>query len=97
MNKIKHYGWKVSPYSAKTRSYLQHIGVDFDDIEPSAFYLYRRIRPAVGRIIMPTVELTNGSWLQDSSVIVDYFENTPSTPSVQPKGSVQRLETKISK
>jgi glutathione S-transferase len=91
VNAIQHYGWKVSPYSAKTRSYLQYIGIHFEDIEPSAFLLYRKVQPAVGRIVMPTVRLTNGEWLQDSSVIIDHFENISSTPSIHPSGSTQRL------
>ena len=91
VNTIQHYGWKVSPYSAKTRSYLQYIGIQFDDIEPSAFLLYRKIQPAVGRVIMPTVRLASGDWLQDSSVIIDHFEDISSTPSIHPSGSIQRL------
>jgi glutathione S-transferase len=92
---IEHYGWQVSPYSAKTRSYLRYTGLDFRDTEPSAVTLYRRIQAAVGRIIMPTVRLKDGRWLQDSSVIIDHFESMESTPSVQPPGPTQRFASAL--
>jgi len=86
-----HFGWQVSPYSAKTRAYLQHSTVPFKDVEPGAWTLWRTIQPAVGRIIMPTVRLPNGSWLQDSSRILDHFEGQPGFPPLYPPGPRQRL------
>jgi glutathione S-transferase len=92
---IEHYGWQVSPYSAKTRSYLEYIDADFKDVEPDVFTMYRRIQKAVGRIIMPTVRLPGGIWLQDSSAIIDHFEALPDTTSVQPTGPTQRLASAL--
>jgi glutathione S-transferase len=85
----------VSPYSAKTRSYLRYSGVVFTDIEPGAITLYRRIQPAVGRMIMPTVLLPDGSWLQDSSAIIDHFEAREDTPSIVPPGPTQRVASAL--
>lgn len=67
-------GWLVSPYSAKVRSYLRYKQVDFEDRTPSARRLYMEVGKAVGRVVMPTVELADGTWLQDSSDIIDHFE-----------------------
>ncbi len=86
-----HFGWAVSPYSAKTRSYLKYIHHDFDDREPSVFTLAVSIKKAVGRPIMPTVRLTDGRWLQDSSVIIDHYEGTGEYPSVHPPGRLQKF------
>ena len=86
-----HYGWLVSPYSAKTRSYLRYAGVAHTDTAPTAWTLYRKIQPAVGRIIMPTVQLADGTWLQDSSAIIDHFEAQPDTPTVIPQGPTQAV------
>jgi glutathione S-transferase len=83
---ITHYGWLVSPYSAKTRSYLRYKQIDFVDKAPTAFVLYRTIQKAVGRMIMPTVQLADGSWLQDSSDIIDAFEQRKPEPAVKPTG-----------
>jgi glutathione S-transferase len=90
-----HYGWLVSPYSAKTRSYLRFNGEEFEDIEPGAWRLQGRIAKAVGRIIMPTVELPDGTWLQDSSVIIDHFAGAPGALSIAPEGPTQRFASRL--
>ena len=79
-----HYGWKVSPYSAKTRSYLKHIGATVLDVEPSVLKLMRQIRPAVGAAVMPTIQKSDGSWLRDSSLIIDHYESLR-TESITPE------------
>ncbi len=90
-----HYGWLVSPYSAKTRSYLRYTGVTHTDTAPTAWTLYRKIQPAVGRMIMPTVQLPDGTWLQDSSAIIDHFEAQADTPSVTPEGPTQAVASAL--
>ena len=50
---LHHFGWLVSPYSAKTRAYLEFKGIPFEDHVPSARRLYTEIRPAVGRVLTP--------------------------------------------
>ena len=91
----KHYGWLVSPYSAKTRSYMRFRNEDFEDVVPGAWTLQTRIAKAVGRIIMPTVELSDGTWLQDSSVIIDYFTGLPGATSITPSSSTQRFASSL--
>ena len=73
--RLIHRGWQVSPYTAKTRAYLSYKRLPFTDVEPSLFSLYTTVRKNVGQVIMPTVELQSGKWLQDSSAIIDHFEN----------------------
>ncbi len=90
-----HFGWLVSPYSAKTRAYLRHSGMPFRDMEPSAWTLWRTIQPAVGRVIMPTVRLPDGTWLQDSSRILDHFAAQPEAPPLYPPGPRQRLASAL--
>ena len=91
MNVPVHHSWLVSPYSAKTRSYLRYKGIPFEDRAPSARQLNGRIKKAVGRAIMPTVELPDGTWLQDSSLIIDHFEAAHPEPGIVPPGPTQRL------
>jgi glutathione S-transferase len=90
-----HYGWLVSPYSAKTRSYLKHRGLDVRDVEPSVFQMMGTIQRSVGRVIMPTVHLADGTWLQDSSVIIDHFEAAAPEPTILPPGPTQRLAASL--
>ena len=92
---IRHYGWPSSPFSAKTRAYLKSVGVDFQDIQPHVLTLYRRIQPAIGYVMMPTVELSDGTFLQDSSRIIDHFEALPSTPTIVPVAPKQRLASAL--
>lgn len=88
---IQHFGWPVSPYSAKTRAYLRFKGLRFEDRRPHALQLFTTIRRAVGRAVMPTVRRPDGTWLQDSSEIIDALEATHPEPSVTPAGPTQRV------
>ncbi|MGB1016582.1 MAG: glutathione S-transferase family protein, partial [Nannocystaceae bacterium] len=87
----QHFGWPVSPYSAKTRAYLRWKQIPFTDVEVGALRLFTRIRKAVGRAVMPTVLRPDGTWLQDSSEIIDTFEREFPTPSILPTGPRQRI------
>ena len=93
--RIQHYGWPVSPYSAKTRAYLKFKGADFDDVEPTAGKLIWSIRRAVGRPVMPTILMPDGGWLQDSSEIIDTFEDRLTGPKVTPETPRQRLASAL--
>jgi len=53
--------------------------------------LYCKVQKSVGRMIMPTVELPDGTWLQDTSDIIDEFERQYPERSVVPGGPTQRV------
>lgn len=89
--RLQHYGWDASPYSAKTRSYLRFKGIAHDDVHPSGWMLNRTIGKAVGRMVMPTVLLPDGTWLQDTSEIIDTLDAAHPSPSIVPPGPRQRL------
>jgi glutathione S-transferase len=93
--RIQHYGWLVSPYSAKTRTYLRFKQIPFDDHVPSIVRLRGTIRKAVGQMIMPTVQLADGTWLQDSSDIIDTLEAMHPDPCTVPSGATQRLASSL--
>jgi len=88
---LRLHSWRVSPYSAKVRSYLRWKGVPFEDVAPSVRVLASTIRSAVGKAIMPTVLLDDGTWLQDSSEIIDTLETRLPGVSITPPGDRQRL------
>ncbi len=88
---FQHYGWPVSPYSAKTRSYLRFKRIPFEDKVPSARQLGTTIRRAVGKPIMPTVLRPDGTWMQDTSEIIDFLEKEFPEPALTPRGPTQRL------
>ena len=81
------YGWDVSPYTAKVRSYLQHKNIPFKTIAPNILDLKRKIEPNVGKMVMPVIACHQGEMVQDSTVIIENLEKkypdnsvTPSTP-----------------
>lgn len=89
-SRIRHYGWPVSPYTTKTRAYLHFKQIPFVDIIPSMLTLRFRIQKNVGAAIMPTLQLENGNWVQDSSDIIDTLEAIHPTPSIHPDGFKQK-------
>ncbi|MCO4744775.1 MAG: glutathione S-transferase family protein [Proteobacteria bacterium] len=82
-------GWPVSPYTAKTRAYLRFCELEFTERQPTAFGLYFRVQKKVGKMVMPTLELDDGRWLQDTSDIADFFENRD--PKVTPEAPLNRF------
>ncbi|MDG1478234.1 MAG: glutathione S-transferase [Myxococcota bacterium] len=88
---MKLYGWPVSPYTQKVKSYLLTRRIPFEDVVPTGAMLRRTIQGAVGRVIMPTVQHDGGGWLQDSSVIIDWMEAHHPGDSISPPGPRQRL------
>ena len=93
--KLRHNGWINSPFSTKTRAYLRFKGIDFEETDPSFLALGGRIRRSVGRMIVPTVEMPDGTWLQDTSDIIDSLEVRYPEPSVVPLGPTQRLASAL--
>lgn len=93
---LLHYGWDVSPYSAKTRTYLRFKRViPWKDVHPSALQLTGKIQKAVGQMIMPTIERPDGRWMQDTSEIIDTLEAEHPQPSIVPAGPTQRLASAL--
>ncbi len=93
-----HYGWDVSPYSAKTRTYLRYKGIPHDDRHPNAWMLMRTIAKAVGKPVMPTIHEPGpggGAWMQDTSDIIDALEARHPEPSIHPPGPTQRLASHL--
>lgn len=87
---IKLYGWKVSPYTAKIRSYLSYKNIPFSDNIPSFFKLNGKIKKDTGQIIMPVV-YQNDHAIQDSSVIMDTFEAQYPEHSIYPNNDTQHF------
>jgi len=90
-DRYRHYGWPISPYSAKTRAYLTYKGLPFDDVVVSLFVLNVTVRRIVRREILPTVKCPDGTWLQDTSVIIDTLDARHPEPGTVPPGPTQRV------
>ena len=94
-DKIELYGWEVSPYTAKVYIYLKQKGIPFRTVRPGIYTLYRKIQPAVGKAIMPVVYINGKNPIQDSTVIIDYFERqSPHNPLI-PQSPKQRIAAQL--
>lgn len=67
-------GWPVSPYTEKTLSYCKYANVNVSTKVSTALDLYFTVRRQIGRVVMPTLTLDDGRWLQDSTEIIEHFE-----------------------
>ncbi|MDB4030458.1 glutathione binding-like protein [Planktomarina temperata] len=70
------YGGKLSLYTARVRSYLRHQRIAFTERASGSDRAFKVIYPAIGRRIIPVVELADGTLLQDGSLIIDHFETS---------------------
>ena len=85
------YGWPSSPYTEKVVRYARFHRLPHRLIAPTAWLLRRKITKAVGRLIMPTLEISRGRWIQDSSEIIDYFAAQLPHDVASPSSPQQRL------
>ena len=90
MEPIILYGAPHSLYTGKTRSYLRKQGISY--VERAADPRFRtEIVPAIGRGIIPVIELPDGTLVQDTADIMDHFERAGSALTAYPSGPRQRV------
>lgn len=87
----KFYGGPLSLYSGKARAYLDWKGVDYEEILSTTEVYKTIIIPKVGRPVIPVMETEDGQTLQDTTLIIDHFEEKLGGPSVYPNTPKQRL------
>jgi len=90
-SQYKHYGWQVSYYSGKTRSYLRYKQIPFVDIEPTMRQMQGELKRRVGFTVIPVVVTPEDETLQDTSAIIDWFESKYPENSVYPSSPKQHL------
>ncbi|WP_432201400.1 glutathione S-transferase family protein [Erythrobacter sp. W53] len=85
------YAAPLSLYSGKARAYLDWKGVDYRE-QLSTPDIYRDIIvPNVGRPVIPVMQQSDGTILQDTTLIIDHYEASASGPSVYPATPRQKL------
>lgn len=79
-------------YSGKARAYLGKQGIAFSEVMPGDPAFSARIVPKTKRGIVPVIELGDGTVIQDTVDIIDYFEGQPTSSfSVYPTTPRQRI------
>ena len=90
------FGTPASLYTAKARSYLIKQRIDFENMAAGAPYFRDVILPKVGRWIIPVLECPDGTLVQDSSEIIEYFDAQGNTRyQTYPSTAVHRLIGRI--
>lgn len=69
------YGMPGSLYTAKVRAYLRKQRITFEERAVGHPRFRSEVLPQIGRWIIPVVQLPDSTLLQDSTVIIDYFES----------------------
>ncbi len=85
------YAWRLSWYSAKARSYLQHKGILFVEKKPSLYTLRHTIARRCGDGAVPVLVTPEGEWIQNSLTIIEQMELRFGGQPVLPASPVQRF------
>jgi glutathione S-transferase len=91
------FSWEHSYFSGKVRAYLRYkhrhgaLGAGYEDILATPELIQGLLTPRSGSGAVPQLEAPDGSWIQDSSEIIDFCEAAhPQTPVV-PASPIQRV------
>jgi glutathione S-transferase len=78
------HGTTASYYTGKLEAYLRAKGIAYR-LEPFSRATMRRCARHTGVVQVPQVECADGSWLVDSTLIIEYFERVRPEPAVTPR------------
>jgi glutathione S-transferase len=78
------YGTTASYYTGKLEAYLRAKGIAYR-LEPFSQSNMRRCARYTGVVQVPQVECPDGSWLVDSTLIIEYLERVHPEPAVTPR------------
>ena len=89
------FAWDFSYFSAKARAYCRfkefHGAFTFEEVLAPQEIIQGYLIPATGSNVVPQVEAADGSWLQDTSEIIDVLESRHPMAPVIPATPCQRL------
>jgi len=85
------YGGKISYFTGKARAYMLWKGVPFEERVASREVYRDIIVPRVGWPVIPVVVTPEDETWQDTTDIIDRFEERLGGPSVYPDGTRQKL------
>jgi len=87
MNKITLYGFAISLYTGRARSYLIKAGLPHSEIPATSAHFFQNVLPVAGpRTSYPTIETEEGEVIRDGAAIIEHYEAKsgrqflPSTP-----------------
>src|SRR5262245_50604207 len=78
------YGTTASYYTGKLEAFLRAKGIAYR-LEPFSQANMRRCAQHTGVVQVPQVECPDGSWLVDTTLIIEYYERVCPIPAVTPR------------
>lgn len=91
MDPVILYGAPHSLYTGKTRAYLRKQGIRYVERVTADPRFRSEVVPVIGRGIIPVVVLPDGTVVQDTVEILDWFERAGVPNSAYPPGARQRV------
>lgn len=79
-NPYRLFSWELSYFSGKVRAYMRYkdhfdaLGPGFEDVLCSFELVLGLLSPNTGSVTVPQVLAPDGTWIHDSSEIIDYLE-----------------------
>lgn len=92
------FSWELSYFSGKTRAYLRYkdrmgdLGAGFEDILATPELMMGLLVPATGSAAVPQMQTADGTWVQDSSDIIDHCEREHTRLPVVPDAGESPLQ-----
>jgi glutathione S-transferase len=83
MNMLRLHGLDLSYYTGKVEAYLRAKGLAYELVEMD-IRDFRHCARQTGVAQMPQLELPDGTWLTDSSAIIEHFESVLPEPALYP-------------
>ena len=88
------YGTTASYYTGKLEAYLRAKGIAYQ-LVPFSHANMRRAAQHTGVVQVPQVECADGSWLIDTTLIIEHFERVRPEPAVTPRDPVVRFVSRL--
>lgn len=85
------YGWHLSYFAGKVRSYLKYKRVPFDDVDVNLFVLMSLGKRKTGVVAMPLLQTPEDIWMQDSSETWEFIESRFKDRPILPTSPKQRF------
>ncbi|MBW2329053.1 MAG: glutathione S-transferase [Deltaproteobacteria bacterium] len=85
------YGTPFSLYTGKVRAYLIKQKIPYRELAPGTDHYYNTVLSAIHRWRIPVIEFPENTFIQDSSIIIDHFENQPDIQSTLPPTPKQKI------
>jgi glutathione S-transferase len=71
---LKVYGSKISYFTGKLEKYLRYKEIPYEHIPVGTLKIQSEIRKKIGALQLPNVQLANGTWMTDTTPMIQWFE-----------------------